>query len=187
MKITLEFHALTHDRWPHLARLFGKRGACGGCWCMSWRLKKADFEARKGDRNKRSFKRVVDRGAPTGIIAYMNDEPVGWCSVAPREHFVRLENARTLKRLDDMPVWSIVCLFVARPHRNQGISVALLKAAAEWAKTQGATLVEGYPTEPSSKLPDPFVWTGLASAFRKAGFKEVARPARTRPIFRMPV
>ncbi|HYG98680.1 MAG TPA: GNAT family N-acetyltransferase [Terriglobales bacterium] len=181
---TLTFHALTPDRWNDLVTLFGERGACGGCWCMSWRLNRADFDAGKGDKNRRAFKRLVDKAAPTGVLAYANSAPIGWCSVAPREDFIRLENARTLKRLDDKPVWSVVCLFVAKPYRSQGISVALLKAAADWAKSQGATLIEGYPTEPSAKLPDPFVWTGLASAFRKAGFKEVARPAKTRPIFR---
>jgi GNAT superfamily N-acetyltransferase len=184
MSNKLEFHSLTPDRWDDLTFLFGPRGACSGCWCMSWRLSKADFDKKKGEPNKRAFKRIVDKGAPTGIIAYSDSEPIGWCSVAPRQDFIRLEEHRTLKRIDDLPVWSIVCLFVAKPFRQKGVSVVLLKAAAEWARTQGAQIVEGYPTEPGKKLPDPFVWTGLASAFRKAGFKEVARPARTRPIFR---
>lgn len=183
----IRFEALTPDRWKDLVLLFGERGACGGCWCMSWRLKRTDFVAGTGEKNKRAFKRLVDKNAPTGIVAYAGAEPIGWCSVAPREDFVRLEQHRTLRRIDDRPVWSIVCLFVAKHYRNQGISIALIKAAAEWAKSQGATLVEGYPTEPGKKLPDPFVWTGLSSAFRKAGFKEVARPARTRPIFRKSV
>ena len=177
-------HPLTPDRWNDLVTLFGERGACGGCWCMSWRLPKAEFAKNTGSPNKRAFKELVDNGAPTGILAYAAGQPAAWCSVAPRQDFIRLENHRTLKRIDDQPVWSIVCLFVAKPWRQQGVSVALLNAAAEWARTQGAHIVEGYPTEPSQKLPDPFVYTGLASAFRRAGYTEVARPSRTRPIFR---
>lgn len=180
----LTFHPLTSERWSDLVALFGERGACGGCWCMSWRLKNADFRAGTGDKNRRAFKRLVDRNAPTGILAYAGGEPIGWCSVAPRQDFIRLEQHRTLKRIDDQPVWSIVCFFVAKPYRRKGVSVALLKAAAEWAGTKGATLVEGYPTEPGQKLPDPFIYTGIASAFRKAGFVEVARPSRTRPVLR---
>ncbi len=180
----LTFHELTTERWDELTELFGENGACGGCWCMAWRLSRKDFSTKKGEPNKRALKRLVAKGSPTGILAYAGDVPVGWCSVAPREHFLLLEKHRTLKRIDDQPVWSIVCLFVAKPFRRKGVSVALLRAAAEWAGTQGAQIVEGYPTEPAKTLPDPFLWTGLASAFRDAGFKEVARPARTRPVFR---
>ncbi len=97
---------------------------------------------------------------------------------------MRLENHRTLKRVDQEPVWSIVCLFVAKGYRRQGVSVALLKAAAEYARKHGAKIVEGYPTEPGKILPDPFVYTGLVSAFLRAGFREAARPARTRTIMR---
>ncbi len=180
----LSFHALTAERWNDLTELFGENGACGGCWCMAWRLSRKDFSANKGEPNKRAFKRLVVKGAPVGILAYAGDAPVAWCSVAPREHFLLLEKHRTLKRIDDRPVWSIVCLFVAKPFRRKGVSIQLLEAAADWAKHQGAQIVEGYPTEPSKTLPDPFLWTGLASAFRNAGFKEVARPAKTRPVFR---
>jgi GNAT superfamily N-acetyltransferase len=180
----LKFKPVTAAEWPDLVSLFGSRGACGGCWCMSWRLSRADFEAGKGNSNKRSLKGLVDKNRVPGILAYIGNEPVGGCSVAPREEFVRLEQHRTLKRIDDQTVWSVVCLFVAKPYRNCGVSVALLRAAANYAKSRGAKMIEGYPTEPSKRLPDPFVWTGLVSAFAKAGFKEVARPAATRPIMR---
>jgi len=183
----LAFHPLTPDRWKDLLALFGDRGACGGCWCMSWRLKRAEFARNTGEPNKRALKKLVEKEKPIGILAYAGTEPIGWCSVAPRQDFVRLELHRTLKRLDDQPVWSVVCLFVVKPWRRQGVSIALLNAAADWARSQGAEIVEGYPTEPGKDLPDPFVYTGLASAFRSAGFKEVARPARTRPIFRKSV
>ncbi len=180
----IKFHPLSPERWDELVSLFGPRGACAGCWCMFWRQKKTDFVRNSGEPNKRNLKKLVNKGAHTGVLAYLENTPIGWCAIAPRQDLVKLEQHRTLKRIDDQPVWSIVCLFVAKPFRMQGTSVALIKAAADWARTQGANVIEGYPTEPGKKLPDPFVYTGLASAFRKAGFEEVARPARTRPIFR---
>ncbi|HKQ62266.1 MAG TPA: GNAT family N-acetyltransferase, partial [Candidatus Polarisedimenticolaceae bacterium] len=91
-----------------------------------------------------------------------------------------------LKPVDAAPVWSVSCLFVARAHRRRGISVGLLRAARRHAARHGALLVEGYPVDPRGRAPDAFVWTGLASAFRQAGFTEVARRSPTRPIMRAP-
>lgn len=181
----LTFEPLTRERWPDLVRLFGERGACGGCWCMWWRLSRAEFMKQKGDGNKAAFKQIVTSGAVPGILAYAQGQPVGWCAVAPREVYSFWERSRVLGRVDDQPVWSITCLFVARPFRRAGVSVALLKAAVAHAEEQGATIVEGYPVEPrKDKMPDAFAWTGLASAFRHAGFREVARRSTTRPIMR---
>ena len=181
---TLEIVPVTPDRWPDLEALFGARGACGGCWCMSWRLKKAAFEAGKGESNRAQLKALVEGAHEPGVIAYADGKPIGWCSIAPREHFPRLASSRTLRPVDNEPVWSITCLFVAKAHRRQGVSVALLNGACAFAAQRGASIVEGYPTEPGQELPAPFVWTGLASAFRQAGFAEVMRRANTRPIMR---
>lgn len=183
----LEFHPVTAKRWRDLEKLFGERGACGGCWCMCWRLKRSQFEKQKGAGNKKALKRIVAAGEVPGLLAYAGREPVGWCSVAPREAFPVLENSRILKRVDDQPVWSASCFFVARPYRRQGLSVKLLRAAVAYAKKKGARMVEGYPVEPKkSPMPDVFAWTGLADAFRRAGFKEVLRRSPTRPIMRYP-
>lgn len=81
----LEFHPLTLDRWKDLEHLFGERGACGGCWCMWWRLRRSDFEQQKGKRNKAALKKIVKSGEVPGILAYAVDKPVAWCSIGPRE------------------------------------------------------------------------------------------------------
>jgi len=181
----LEFHPLTRERWADLEKLFGERGACGGCWCMYWRLPRAEFDRRKGQGNKQSMRKLAAAGEAPGILAYAGREPIGWCAAAPREQYVRLERSRVLQRIDDRPVWSVTCLFVKKEHRNRGVSVELLRAAVAFARARGATVVEGYPVEPKrGKMPDVFAWTGVVSAFKRAGFVECARGSPARPIMR---
>ncbi|MGB7061429.1 MAG: GNAT family N-acetyltransferase [Candidatus Zixiibacteriota bacterium] len=181
----LEFHPLTIDRWKDLENLFGDRGACGGCWCMWWRLKRSEFERQKGKKNKAALKKIVKSGQAPGILAYSEGKAIAWCSIGPRDTFPALERSRVLKRIDDKPVWSVVCLFIAKGFRRKGVSAAILKAAVAFAKKIGVRIVEGYPIEPKKgRWPDAFVWTGLPSAYLKAGFKEVHRGSPTRPIMR---
>jgi GNAT superfamily N-acetyltransferase len=152
---------------------------------MWWRLTRAQFNAAKGDGNKQALQRLVESGEVPGLLAYVDDQPVGWCAIAPRGHYPVLERSRILKRVDDQPVWSIVCFFVSRPFRSKGVTTALLRAAVAYAKQQGATVVEGYPVEPKAgRTADVFVYTGVASTFLKAGFVEVLRRSETRPIMR---
>jgi GNAT superfamily N-acetyltransferase len=173
------------DRWPDLERLFGPRGACGGCWCMFWRLPRSVYDLGKGEPNRAALRALVESGDPPGVLAYLGERPVAWCAVAPREAYPALERSRILKPIDDAPVWSIACFYVARSERRQGLSVALLTGAVAFAAGRGARLVEGYPVEPRQPfVADAFVWTGLASTFRRAGFVEVARRSETRPIMR---
>lgn len=179
------FEPLTPDRWPDVAELFGPRGACAGCWCMVWRRTRAEWERGKGSGNRAAFQRVVRKGPPPGILAYVDRQAVAWCAVAPREAYVQLARSRVLKPIDAEPVWSVSCIFVTRAYRRRGVSVALLRAAGEFAASQGARIVEGYPVEPySEKMPDAFAWTGTVAAFRAAGFAEAARGSAKRPIMR---
>jgi GNAT superfamily N-acetyltransferase len=181
----IHFEPVTADRWNDLAKLFGERGACAGCWCMCWRRAHKDYESGKGAGNKRALKRLVTSGKTPGILAYEAEKPIGWCSVAPRETFTFLSRSRALAPIDDKPVWSVTCLFIAKDFRRQGIGVALLKAAGEYVKSQGGKIVEGYPQILKKKLPDPWVWTGVLPAYIKAGYKEVKRPSAGRAIVRL--
>ena len=181
----LDFVPLTIDRWGDFEKLFGENGACGGCWCMWWRLTAKEFQARKGSGNRRAMKRIVRSGRVPGILACVGGEAVGWCSVAPREEFPRLARSRTLRPVDDKKVWSIVCLFIDRQYRNAGLSAELLKGAAEFARRSGAEIVEGYGVEPrKGRTADVFMYHGPASSYRRAGFVEIARRSETRPIMR---
>jgi len=182
---TLEVHPATPDRWNDLERLFGPRGACGGCWCMWWRLTAKQFEQQKGEKNHRAMKRIVQSGEIPGLLAYADGKPVGWCSVAPRGAYPRLDRSRVLKRVDDAPVWSIVCFFVTNAYRRRGVMRRLIAAAIDYARSRGGTILEGYPTEPKGgRSPDLFLFHGVPSAFLEAGFVEVARRSQRRPIMR---
>jgi GNAT superfamily N-acetyltransferase len=181
----LIFHPVISKNWPDFEKLFGKNGACGGCWCMWWKLTRSEFEKKKGAGNKRAIKHIIHLGKVPGILAYVGGEPVGWCAVEPRANYPTLERSRVLKPVDDQPVWSVVCFFIAKPYRRKGVTVKLLEAAIEYVRKKGGKIVEGYPVEPKKgTTADAFAYTGLASAFRKAGFVEVLRRSPTRPIMR---
>jgi len=181
----IETRPLAPATWADFEELFGARGACGGCWCMWWRKPRAEYERDKGSANRASMLALVNSGIVPGLIGYIDGKPAGWCSVSPRGQFVRLNNSRTLKSPDDQPVYSVVCLFVKRTHRRQGLSSALLTAACELVRSQGGRLVEGYPVVPrKDTVPDMTAWTGFPRAFEQAGFVEVARPTDARAIYR---
>ncbi len=178
-------HPVSPERWHDLEGLFGPRGACAGCWCMYWRLPRSEFSRMSGEGNRLALKSVIETGKPAGILGYVQDQPVGWCAVAPREEYPGLQRSRLLKPVDDRPVWSVPCFFVARRFRHQGVMDRLIRSAVEYARSQGAEIVEAYPIEPKKgTFPDVYAYTGIASAFRQAGFVEVLRRSETRPIMR---
>jgi len=184
----VEVHPLTADRWGDFERLFGPRGASGGCWCMFWRLRSSENARNTGADNKRAMRQIVDSGEPPGLLAYVDDEPAGWCSIEPREKFARIENSRTLRRIDDRPgVWSLNCFVIAKQHRRLGLMTTLLDAAIENARRQGAKIIEAYPVEPSGELKGYHGYTGVASTFRRRGFQEVARRRPQQVIMRLEV
>jgi GNAT superfamily N-acetyltransferase len=175
---SLHIQPLTPQRWADFEKLFGKNGAYGGCWCMYWRIARSEFSRQSGEGNRQALKALVDEGVVPGVLAYLDGEPAGWCSLAPREEFASLERSRTLKRLDDRPVWSIVCFFVGKPYRQQGLMLRLIQGAVAYAAGQGARIVEAYPADPGEKhLPPVSSYMGLVEIFRQAGFVEVKRPS----------
>jgi GNAT superfamily N-acetyltransferase len=182
---TLEFQPLTRERWSDFEELFGAHGAYGGCWCMWWRLTRREFDELRGEGNRQGMKRIVESGEVPGILSYCEGRPVGWCSVAPRESYGSLERSPVLKRLDNTQVWSIVCFFVARSYRGQGIAEALIRGAVEYVRSQGGKVVEAYPTQPrKARLAPVSSYMGLPAMFERAGFVECARPSKSRVIMR---
>jgi GNAT superfamily N-acetyltransferase len=180
----------TAERWPDLEALFGKNGACAGCWCMFWRLSRAEYTRQQGEGNKAALRELTLGNQVPGVLAYVDGRPAGWCSVGPRESYASLERSRTLKRVDDQPVWSIVCFFVGRPYRRSGLMAELLRGAVEYARRQGAGIVEAYPIDTQApklagkKLSWAGGYMGIASAFQALGFAEVGRASETQLIVR---
>ena len=158
---------------------------------MFFRRPNREFEEgcrNKGRGNRAAFKALVDGGRAPGLLGYREGRPVGWCSVAPRSEFGRIERSPVVKPVDDEPgVWSIVCFYVDRQHRGEGVSSALLRAAVQHAAKKGARIVEGYPVDPARRMSNSEAYHGLASMFLAAGFREVERRSKTRPIMRYTV
>ncbi len=177
----LVVRALTPDRWPALEDLFGENGACNGCWCMHWRIGAA-YRTTPRDENKRAFRAVVRRGPPPGLLAFDADVAVGWCQLTPRAALPVIDRTWRLARVDDLPVWSLSCLYVRKGYRRQGVTCVLIRAALKAAQRAGAPALEAYPFDRS--VSPSATGTGFASTFARAGFKTIARRVPARPIMR---
>jgi len=177
----IDIRPLTPGLWPALEDLFGKLGACNGCWCMHWRIG-AEYRNRSASANKRAFRRIVIAGPPPGLLAFDGDLAVGWCQITRRDALPILDKTWRLKRVDDLPVWSISCLYVRKGYRRKGITEELIKAAVETAARAGAPAIEGYPFD--ARVSPSATGTGYLSTYMRLGFKEVARRDRPRPIVR---
>jgi GNAT superfamily N-acetyltransferase len=181
----IDIRPAVRKSWPDLEALFGRNGACAGCWCQYWRQSPAEYRAGKGAANRSALRRQVLGGEVPGLLAYVGAEAVGWVAVAPRAAYARLAKARNLVAVDDAPVWSVPCFFVKRGWRGRGLAERLLQAAADWARQADAPSLEGYPIDSQARLGDAFVYTGAYSTFARLGFAEVARKHRTRPVMRL--
>jgi len=182
----LTFRPLTPDRWDDLERLFGpERGADSGCWCMFWRLTRAEFQALGKPARKAAFLKLVKSGVPLGILAYDGRQPVGWCAIAPRAATPTLDRSPVCKAVDARPVWSITCFFVEPKARRDGVMAALIAAAVEHARRQGARIVEAYPRDTgAARIDSASAYVGARDPFVAQDFREVARRRPRRPIMR---
>lgn len=177
----MEFHPVTEERLVELTRFSESHGKFRYCSCMYWRMERAEYKASSRDIREDTLLRMVTEGIPVGVLAYSEGEPVGWCSVAPRSTYAALERYRKLPRVDDSPVWSVVCFFIDSRFRRQGLTLRLLEAALDYARSQGATIVEGYPVEPGSRS---YTYMGSPHTFERAGFKDVTPPDAQRRVMR---
>jgi GNAT superfamily N-acetyltransferase len=185
--VGFEAKPLTAETWGDLERLFDKPGGSivRGCWCMYYRRSgKVSVAAAAGADNKAQLRGVVDSGTAPGLVGYVDAEPVGWISLGPRADYRKLQRSRVMKPVDDVPVWSVVCTFVAKTHRGQGLQHALLAAAIAWARSNGVQTLEAYPVDKPERSHDDFMFFGSRSLYEAAGFTEVVRRSPTRVVMR---
>jgi len=174
---------VTPELWPALEDLFGKAGACNGCWCMYWRLGSGYYK-RPREKNKSDLRKIIKRGPPPGLLAFDGELAVGWCEVCPRDDLPHLDDTRLLKRVDDKPVWSIACFFIRRGYRKRGVTSALIAEAVRVARRAGAPAIEAYPIDTRAPEAPGNLYTGIASTFARHGFKTIARRVKYRTVMR---
>lgn len=178
----LVFHEVDAERWDDFERLFGARGGPKSCWCMIWRAQGEEARKTDSDSRRAGIERRVRDGVPVGILAYADDEPIGWCSIAPRESY--RPGLADAGDESDEGIWSLACLFVPRARRGEGLSRRLIEAAIEHARRAGAAVVEAYPVDPDSPS---YRFMGFVETFREFGFDERGRVGRRRHVMRLPL
>ena len=174
------FHEVNFRRWADFERLFEARGGPKSCWCMTWRKMPAEAKREGKAGRKACIAEHVSAEIPIGLLGYLDGEPVAWCSVAPRTTYRRLVDDGST----DEDIWSIVCFFVVRRLRGQGITQRIIKAAVEHVRAQGALIVEAYPVDPDSPS---YRFMGFVPVFEKAGFCEVGRAGRRRHVMQLKI
>lgn len=178
---------LARSDWPVIETLFGANGACGGCWCMWWRVPMGGkaWDAAKGAPNKRAFRSLVESGQASGLLAFSGDQAVGWCALGPRADFPRVERSKVLARDWGHGTWSLNCFYVPARWRGRGVATALVSSAIAHARKQGASELEAYPqaVADGARQAGAFVWTGVPSLFEAHGFMPVHAPERGRCLY----
>ncbi len=185
---TLTARLLRDDDWPTIEELFGPNGACGGCWCMWWRVPRGGklWDRMKGKNNRAAFRKLVESGEVHGVLAFSDGKPVGWCSFGPRRSHPRLERVRALRRNSPEGTWAILCFYIPSAWRRRGVARLLLQEATTQAFKLGAREIEAYPVVANSSagpVPAAFAWTGVAALFEAAGYKKAAQQDRAGRVF----
>jgi GNAT superfamily N-acetyltransferase len=179
---------LTEADWPLIRELFGPRGACGGCWCMWWRVPRGGktWDATKGEPNRRKFKKLVEAGDVRGILALEGNRPVGWCSFGRRLDFPRTETVKAYRRDDIAGAWCINCFYVAKSHRHRGLARLLAEAAVRAIKRRRGRVIEAYPVMVTAgSRPDIWLCKGPHTLFEELGFTVAQRLSEASPLYRL--
>ncbi|EMY32226.1 N-acetyltransferase GCN5 [Arthrobacter crystallopoietes BAB-32] len=166
-------HPVTPDRFEDFADVINPNRRDTHCWCLSHRLPGKDIEALGGGSREQAMRRLCERENPPGVITYRNGEPVGWCSISPRSEIPRLAASKLIRPVDDVPVWSIICVVVRSGHRRQGVTGHLLAGAVEYAASRNAPAVEAYPVDPEGRMDLTMAFVGTRAMFEGAGFRVI--------------
>jgi GNAT superfamily N-acetyltransferase len=168
----------TLDRWPDVITVLGGNGD-KGCWCQAPRGRAVGYgTAAPGSRREALQGQIANDDPPPGMLAYVDGEVAGWCGFGPRQNLPRLVRSRTIPRIDDLAIWSILCFNVRPGYRRRGVAAALLAGVIELARRSGAPGVEAYPIDPEGgRVDTSFGYVGITPMFEKAGFRRVVETA----------
>lgn len=171
--MTWETHPLTPERFEDFADVINRNRRAGHCWCLSHRLQAAEIERLGGGSREQAMRRLCEREHPPGVVTYLDGEPVGWCNIGPRTEITRLARSRLIRPVDDLAVWSIVCVIVRPGRRRQGVTAPLLEGAVAHAASHGAPAVEAHPVDPPDRMDLTMAFVGTRSMFERTGFRVV--------------
>ncbi len=174
------FRTVSADTWPDLEALFEGRGGPKNCWCMVWRATPEESRGATAASRKSALKRRVDARVPVGILGYRQGNPVAWCSIAPRATY-RPGLADPQEQDEDERVWSLVCFYVQRAARGQGVLKGLIDAAKHHARACGATILEAYPVDADSPS---YRFGGFLTTFEERDFVRIGRAGSRRHVVR---
>lgn len=169
--MTWETRPITPERFEDFADVVNRTRRVDHCWCLSHRLTTAEIEGLGGGSRERAMRRLCEGDHPPGVVTYRDGEPVGWCNIGPRAEITRLARSRLIRPVDELPVWSIVCVVVRAGHRREGVTAPLLEGAVAYAASHGAPAVEAYPVDPPDRMDVTMAFVGTKSMFERAGFR----------------
>lgn len=187
----LEVVPLSAGRWSDFEALFGKQGACYGCWCTYFRLAPKQRKAHSSQDNKAFIRARIEAGPPPGLIGYAEGEAVAWMQIGPRADVPQFNNSgRVSAPLTDAPaedeaVWAISCFFTKSAGRGQGLSHPMVAAGIDYARRNGARLLEACPMDRAKQAKSVGLFVGSTRVFEKAGFEQVALRKDGRPLMRL--
>jgi GNAT superfamily N-acetyltransferase len=171
--MTWATHPVTPDRFEDFADVINRTRRPDHCWCLSHRLGARDIEVLGGGSREVAMRRLCERSHPPGVVTYRDGQPVGWCNIGPRAEIPRLSASRLMRPIDDLPVWSIVCVVVRAGSRRQGVTGPLLEGAVAHAASNGAPAVEAHPVDPPGRMDLTMAFVGTRAMFERAGFRVV--------------
>ena len=162
---------VTPDRVDDFVAVVNPNRRATHCWCLSHRLTAPEIAELGAGSREAAFRALCGRENPPGVIGYDDGEPVAWCSVGPRAENTRLTRSRLIRPLDDVAVWSIICVVVRGGRRRRGYTTPLIEGAVAHAAARGAPAVESYPVDPGAGRIDlTMAFVGTRAMFEKAGF-----------------
>lgn len=179
--MTVEVHPATADRFDDVASLLApKTPGAGACWCLSPRLASSELHELGAEGRPGKMRDLCGEDPPPGLLAYLDEEAVGWCAVGPRAGMGRLTRSRTIQQVDDLPVWSVICFVVKAGHRRRGVATRLLEEAVAFAGAYGAPAIEGYPIDAAgTRVNTTLAFVGTTTLFERVGFERLAETKAT--------